>query len=205
MALALPVLPLLTVAVRAKVSSPSAAKSSLVATRTCTLVLPAAMLTPPTGTATQALPLKYSSAVVVSVPTVALPEASDGVKTTAVVEGFESDTVKTAKPPSPTVGELTDRAGVSSSLMLVVAAPLAPLMTRLSKLPPAALPMVTVKLSAPSASASCSVAMLKLALLAPAGIVTVATPVKSVPLAAVPLYVRLTVTAVCAALVSETV
>ncbi len=88
--------------------------------------------------------------------------------------------------------------------MLVVAAPLAPLMTRFSKLPPAALATVTLKLSAPSASTSCSVAMLKLALLEPAGIVTVATPVKSAPFAAVPLYVRLTVTAVCAALVSET-
>ena len=47
--------------------------------------------------------------------------------------------------------------------------------------------MATVKLSAPSASASSSVAMLKLAELAPAGMVTVATPVKSLPLAAVPL------------------
>ena len=134
------------------------------------------------------MPSKYSSAVAVSVPTVALPEDSAGLKMTAVVEGFDSETVKTAKPPSTTVGELTDSIGVSSSVIEVVAARrwLA-LMTRFSKLPPAALPIVTVKFSAPSASTSCNVAMLKLALLAPAGIVTVATPVKSLPSAATPL------------------
>ena len=176
-ALVLPVVPTVTVAVSENVSSPSAAKSSFVATRTCTLVAPAASVTPPTGTATHAVPLKYSSAVEVSVPTVAVPEDNVGLKVTAVVEAFDNDTVNTAKPPSPTVGELTAIVGVSSSMIVVVCAPLAPLMTRLSKLPPEALAIVTVKFSAPSPIRSCSVAMLKLALLAPAAIVTEATPV----------------------------
>ncbi len=176
-ALALAVVPAVTVAVSEKVSSPSAATSSLVATRICTLVLPAAIVTPPTGTATQAVPLKYSSAVAVSVPTVAVPLDNVGLKVTAAADGLDSDTVKTARPPSPTVGELTASVGVSSSVIVVVCAPLAPLMARLSKLPPEALAIVTVKFSAPSPITSCKVAMLKLALLAPAGIVTEATPV----------------------------
>ena len=45
-----------------------------------------------------------------------------------------------------------------------------------------------VKLSLPSARASSMVAMLKLALLDPAGMVTVVLPLKSVPLRAVPLW-----------------
>ena len=64
---------------------------------------------------------------------------------------------------------------------------MAALTTRLSKLPPAADTIVTVKLSAPSASVSLIVAIASAALLAPAGMVTVATPVKSLPSAAVPL------------------
>ena len=142
-ALAFEVEPAVRVAVRVKVSLPSAAKSSVVATRTCALVLPAAMVTPPTGTATHAVPLKYSSVVPVSVPTVAVPEASAGLKVTAVVEGFDSATVKTAKPPSPTVGELTDRAG--RSLSLIVPRPLGSAMVALT-----APDSSTLKFSAPS-------------------------------------------------------
>jgi hypothetical protein len=59
-------------------------------------VLPAAIVTPPTGTASHDAPSKYSSAVAVSVPTVALPDDNVGSNVTAVVEGFDSETVKTA-------------------------------------------------------------------------------------------------------------
>ena len=75
---------------------------------------------------------------------------------------------------------------MSLSTMPVVTEPLAPLTTRLSKLPPVAAPMATVKLSGPSARASSMAAMEKLAELLPAGMVTVVVPVKSAPLAAVP-------------------
>ena len=53
--------------------------------RTSTLVAPAAIVTPPTGTAAQTLPLKYSSALPVSVPTVAVADASTGSNVIAVL------------------------------------------------------------------------------------------------------------------------
>jgi hypothetical protein len=60
--------------------------------------------------------------------------------------------------------------------MVVVTLLALPLTTRLSKLPPLAEATLTTSVSPLSASASSSVAMLKVALDAPAGIVTVATP-----------------------------
>ena len=83
-------------------------------------------------------------------------------------------------PPASVRLGVADRLSVemsSSTMPVVTDEPLPPASTRLSKLPPLAETRLTVKLSAPSASASLMVAMLKLALLAPAGIVTVATPV----------------------------
>ena len=80
---------------------------------------------------------------------------------------------------------LTEVASLSTSDVLTL--PFAPLTARFSKLPPVALAMLTVKLSAPSASTSSIVARLKLALEDPAGMVTLTTPVKSEPLVAVPL------------------
>ena len=65
---------------------------------------------------------------------------------------------------------------VSSSTIVVPTALALPLMARLSKSPPVALTSETVKFSAPSASASSIVATLKVALLAPAGMVTLVTP-----------------------------
>ena len=205
LALALPVLPAVTVAVSVKVSAPSAIGSSLVATRTCTEVWPAASVTPAAVTGCQAAPSNHSSAVAVSVPTTAVPLASVGTKVTSPVLGVDRLTVKTAKPLSTTAVSDTAISEVSLSLIVVATLPDAPLSTRFSKLPPLADASATFSVSTPSASASSIVAMLKLALLAPAGMMTVATPVKSAPSAAVPLYVMLTVTAVCAGLVSETV
>ena len=78
--------------------------------------------------------------------------------------------------------------GVGSlSTIVVVTLPLVALIARLSKLPPVKEAMLTVKFSAASFSASSSVAKLKLTLLLPTGIVTVACPVKSIPSTAVPL------------------
>ena len=119
LALTLPVLPLVTVAVSAKVSLPSAYGSSVVATRSWIEVWPAGIVTLP-ATGCQALPSKNSSVAAVSVATVAVPETSAGVKTTGVVDTLVSDTVKTAKSPSTTVGLETARLGVSSSLIVVV-------------------------------------------------------------------------------------
>ena len=67
--------------------------------------------------------------------------------------------------------------GAASSLIVVVTLLALPLTTRLSKLPPVADATLTTSVSPLSASASSIVAMLKVALLAPAGMVTAATPV----------------------------
>ncbi len=74
----------------------------------------------------------------------------------------------------------------STSTTLVVTLLATPLMARFSKLPPVAEAIDTVKLSLPSTKPSVSAAMLKLAELFPAGIVTVVEPVISVPFAATP-------------------
>ena len=91
-------------------------------------------------------------------------------------------------PASVSVG-VAERVRVEMSLstMPVVTEPALLLTARFSKLPPVAVAMVIVKLSAPSARASSIVATLKLAELLPAGMVTVVVPVKSLPSAAVPL------------------
>src|SRR5688572_13550018 len=93
---ALAVEPAVTVAVSVKVSPESAAASSVVATRSCADVLPAGIVTPAGGTATHALPLKNSTTVVVSVPTVAEPLARLGVKLVTVALAPDRLTVKTA-------------------------------------------------------------------------------------------------------------
>ena len=92
-------------------------------------------------------------------------------------------------PPASVIALVAERLTTETSLstMPVVTLPLVALTTRFSKLPPVALPIATVKFSLPSAAASSIVATLKLAELAPAGMVTVVTPVKSLPSAAVPL------------------
>ena len=187
LAAAFAVVPPVTVAVSVKVSPESAMASSVVATRTCTDRLPAAIVTPAPVTGCHALPSNHSSAVPVSTPTVALPLASDGVNVVAVALALDRPTVKTAKPPSTTAVSDTVIDGVpslSSSVVLTLFAP--PLICRFSKLPPVADTRLTPNDSLPSASASSSVAMLKLVLEAPAAMVTVATPLKSLPSAAVP-------------------
>src|SRR5690606_21506788 len=102
-AVALAVVPAFTVTSRRKVSPESATGSSVVATRTCTAVAPAAIVTPAAVTGTHAAPSKYSSAVAVSVPTMAEPLASAGVKVVGVALALDRLTVNTAKPPSTTV------------------------------------------------------------------------------------------------------
>ena len=72
------------------------------------------------------------------------------------------------------------------SLSTIVVLTPAPLTCSDSKLPPLALAICTWKLSLPSMALSLMVAMLKLALDEPAGIVTEATPLKSLPSAATP-------------------
>ena len=111
---ALPVLPLVTVAVKRKASLPSAKRSSVVARRNCTLVAPAAIVTLPTTVLQVPPPSVETSSVLlaaVSVPRVAVPLATTGVNTTAVVLGLESDTVNTACAPSASVGLETLIAG----------------------------------------------------------------------------------------------
>ncbi|MNY31281.1 hypothetical protein D3C86_1654380 [compost metagenome] len=73
------------------------------------------------------------------------------------------------------------------SMIEVLTLPLDELIARFSKLPPVAESILTTKFSVPSVILSSMVATLKSALLAPAGIFTMYTPVKSEPSAAVPL------------------
>ncbi|MNJ49386.1 hypothetical protein D3C77_446120 [compost metagenome] len=75
--------------------------------------------------------------------------------------------------------------GASLLTMVVVTLPLSPT-TRFSKLPPVAELICTLKDSAPSAMPSRRIGTLKVPVLLPFGIVTVATPVKSEPSLAVP-------------------
>ena len=105
-----------------------------------------------------------------------------------MADGFDSVTVCTTLTVSTALAaDTVAMADTSLSTMPVETEALLPLTTRFSKLPPVALSMVTVKLSAPSARLSSIVATLKLAALLPAGMVTVVTPEKSLPSAAVPL------------------
>ena len=80
--------------------------------------------------------------------------------------------------PSTTVGLETLSIGASLSVMLVVTL-LAALFTTIASNPPVPViaPRVIVKLSAPSTKVSSMVARLKVALLLPARMVTLATPV----------------------------
>ena len=93
-----------------------------------------------------------------------------------VVLGVDRLTVKMAKPPSTTVVSDTLMFAVSSSTIVVPTVLATPLIARFSKLPPVAVTSATLKVSAPSASASLIVATLKVVLPLPAGIVTLATP-----------------------------
>ena len=91
-------------------------------------------------------------------------------------------------PPASVRLGVADSVSVAvSSSTIVVVTDEVPVSCRLSKLPPLADTSCTVTVSLPSARLSFSVGTLKLALDAPAGIVTVATPVKSLPSAALPL------------------
>ena len=86
----------------------------VMAVRTSTLVLPAAIVTEPPETFTQAAPSKYCSALVapVSVPTVALPLLSVGVKLMAPALAVSRETVNTAYgEASLTVTLLTETVG----------------------------------------------------------------------------------------------
>ncbi len=69
-----------------------------------------------------------------------------------------------------------------------------------SKLLSVIVPSVIVKFSLPSANTSSNVSIVNVAELLPAGIVTVVTPVKSVPSTAVPEYVNSTVIALVTSL-----
>ena len=95
-ALVFAVVPLLTVAVRLKVSVASSMVSLVTATRTCTEVCPAAKVIPPAGTATQLVPLLYSNAVPVSVPTIAVPLLNVGLNTIGPELGLLRLTVNVA-------------------------------------------------------------------------------------------------------------
>ena len=72
--------------------------------------------------------------------------------------------------------------GVASSTSVVVTLLAGPT-ARFSKLPPVAPAMVTITVSPESAKASSSAATLKVAEVAPAGMVTVVTPLRSAALA----------------------
>ncbi len=111
---------------------------------------------------------------------VAVPLASARLTVVAVDDGLVRLIVNTAKPPaSATLWLDTAIAGAASlSVIAVVTLLLAPLMTRFSKLPPVAEATVTVNDSAATSSMlSSMVAMLNVALLAPAAMTTEATPV----------------------------
>ena len=105
-----------------------------------------------------------------------------------MVDALVSVTVCTIALASRAFALLTDAmAATSLSTMAVDTAPALPLIASDSKLPPVAVASVTLKLSAPSASASSIVATSNVVELEPARMVTVATPVKSLPSVAVPL------------------
>ncbi|CAM8672229.1 hypothetical protein MCEMSEM18_02424 [Comamonadaceae bacterium] len=185
------------VAVREKDSLPSEITSSVVARRSCTEVAPAGMVTSPvtgvhTGEATVPLLNSRLLAAAVSVPRVAEPLASDGVKTTGLVLGLEMLTVKTALAPSATEMLATDKTGVSlsepggppvpSSRMVVVTVPVAIVA------PPVGADRLTEKFSAPSNVVSLVIATVKVWLVTPGANVRVPeVEAKSVPEVAVPL------------------
>ena len=114
-------LPLVTVPVIApvdsvKVSEDSARLSSVVASRNWTELWPAAMVTAPETVLQLAPPLVETCsrlAAAVSVPSVAVPLLSVGVKLTAEVEVLFRETVKTALAPSFTVTSPMLMVGVS--------------------------------------------------------------------------------------------
>ncbi len=107
-----------------KVSEASAMASSVVARRNCSEVWPAAMVTAP-DTGVQLVPpsveTSSAEAAAVSVPTVAVPLPSVGVKLVAPLEALSSETVNTAVAPSATETLLTLIVGVSLSVMVAVA------------------------------------------------------------------------------------
>ena len=83
-------------------------------------MLPAGIVRLPV-TGCHAAPSKYSSALAVSVPTVAVPEVSDNVKSVLLRLGFDKLTVNTARSPSVTIGlEITKVGGPSLSTMVAV-------------------------------------------------------------------------------------
>ena len=123
-------------------------------TRTMKLVAPAGTLTvgPTTGVKV-APPSKETRAGLVSVPSVAVPEAGVSVTTVGVVLGCVSVTVKSRLLPSATVGlETVPTAGRSSSPP-PVPVPLSTMVvveTAVPMLAPTAPDKVTVKVSGPS-------------------------------------------------------
>ena len=115
------------------------------------------MLTAPV-TVLQVLPASLDTskvfAAAVSIPSVAVPAITLGVKLTALVETLLRLTVNTAAAPSATVGLLTDSVGISLSLppvpvpsSLITPTPLASLM-----IAPLALLKVMLNASRPSYS-----------------------------------------------------
>ena len=164
--------PLTGVAVNVKVSVFSSIASSVVARRSCTLVLPGAIETLP-DTVDQVAPLSVETsrvfAAAVSVPMPALPEASVGVKTTALVLGLDRLTVKMAGAPSTTLVLLTDSDGVSLSL------PPVPVPSSLMRPMPVASaiaaltgePRLTEKVSVPSKTASLTIGTATVRLVTP--------------------------------------
>ena len=156
------VVPETGMAVSVKVSEPSEMASVVEAKRSCTEVVPAAMLTLPdtvvhTGSAMVPLLNSRVPAAAVSVPRVAETPARDGVNTTAVVLELEMLTVKTAGKPSATEMLAMDKTGVSLSVMWPL---------------PATPPMVRLNVSAVSLTVSLTVGTVTVKLVTPAGTIT---------------------------------
>ena len=148
--------PVIVPVVRERFSDPSNVVSGLILTRSSTLVLPAAIVTP-LAAEVQVEPLRYSTAFSISVPAVAVLLTRLGVKLTAPAAAALNDTATTAySDASFTLTEPTDTLG--ASLAAIVAVPLVPV---LLTTPPVIAPVDRVNVSAFSAPASSVTAILR--------------------------------------------
>ncbi len=106
-------------------------------------------------------------------------------------------------PSSDTLTVIVFTSGATLSSVIVVSTELFTVLTLTSSNPPTVPKLdgliATVNFSAPSAKLSSSVAIVNIADVVPARIVTFDTPVKSVPSIATPVYVKLTVKSVTGA------
>ena len=164
--------PLTGVAVNVKASVFSSIASSTVARRSSTLVRPAAMATLPATVDQLAPPSVETSSVAaaaVSTPSVALPEARLGVKTTGEVLEFDRLTVNTALWPSTIVVLLTDSSGVSLSTppLPVPSSLMRPMPMASARLALTGADRLTLKVSLPSKTASLTIGTLTVRLVTP--------------------------------------